>query len=314
LRRSFSKAVEDGAQEYFSSPEICEILRVGVIRQIDKNGTVQDIILKEMKTTGKYFDREFKDIIKIQTQSVAADRFHDSLVHIVHTAGGTALGHVVLSALSMPAVKVALLKIGGSVLMMEGMRAVITKIGITTLSVCFLGQAAASSFLPVLAIPIIIGVITYQYIKLPNTLAEKIPLKIAAELGDHAPSMNQKLAKKFVKASFEKLFETIREEAMESNDEIAMPSIHEEVIESDSEEAVESDDEQDSGSDNEEAIESEDEEDSGSDASDNDQASIISSVRSLVEYHQPGRVHNEDSDSDGERSDSDEGIVTLYQQ
>jgi hypothetical protein len=223
LRAGVEEVVEeayvDATKEYFSSDEMCNLLRQGLAKQISNNSAIQDLILKEMKSTGKFFSKEFQDVMQTHAHTVAADRLHDGLVHIAHTAGGTALGNVLLHALSIPVVKMALVKAAGWAVASEACRLIVMKVGISVMAVAFLGSAAASSLLLWLAVPIIVGVITYQWIHLPETLAKEVPPKVIEGIRPQAKETNRKIVKSFVESSFDQIFDKIHEVAMQATDQ-----------------------------------------------------------------------------------------------
>jgi hypothetical protein len=218
LEQIIEDAVKKATETYFSSPEVCEILRKGIAKQVDNNAAVQGIIKQEMKKTGKWAQKEIKDTITLHGKTVAADRIHDTLSHAGHVVGSTAVGHMLLTALSAPVVKLALVKAAGTALGIEAVRAIVMKFGVATLFACFLGSAAASTILMWAALPIIAGVIVVQWVTLPDTLAKKLPGEVVKELRKQAPETNRAVVKSFVASAFETLLERIHESAMEGED------------------------------------------------------------------------------------------------
>jgi hypothetical protein len=218
LEQIIEDAVKKATETYFSSPEVCTILRQGIARQVDDNVAVQNVIKQEIEKTGKWAQKEIKDTITLHGKTVAADRIHDSLSHAGHVVGSTAIGHMLITALSAPVVKIALMKAAGTALGIEAVRAIAMKFGLATLFACFLGSAAASTILMWAALPIIATVIVVQWVTLPDTLADKLPGEVVKELRKQAPETNQKVVKSFVKSAFETLIEHIHESAMKVED------------------------------------------------------------------------------------------------
>jgi len=209
------EAVRDATAEYFSSPEVLAVMQRGIAHEVATNRPVQDIVNGELGKIGSWAKKEAKDVMTTASGAVAADRIHDALTPAAHAFAGTAVGHVVLSALSMPAIKTAIFKLAALAVAHEGVRGVVMKAGVTTLLTVFFGHAAASSIFLFAAIPAVVALMVYHYNAMPNTLADKIPDKIAAAMGEKAPAMNKKVVAQFTEKAFEVLLDHIHDMAME---------------------------------------------------------------------------------------------------
>ncbi|KAE8370746.1 hypothetical protein BDV27DRAFT_119389 [Aspergillus caelatus] len=207
-------AVLDASQEYYTSEETIAILSGELVKQVDMNEKVRKAIYNELQATRKLAIRESRDAISAHTQVILADRMHDvmaqSLNHaVVNTTVGSVVGHMVLSAMALPAVKVA---ITHSIIVAVHSAAVQhilvlagKKIGVTVLLTLIFGHAAAS-LAGWFVLPIIAAFVTYQYQTLPDTLAKKIPRELAEQIKQNAPTINKSIAEGAKKAAMEAFF------------------------------------------------------------------------------------------------------------
>ena len=227
-----SKACDEASKEYFTSPEVREIVNSELVKSVDSNDTLQKVLFKEFQSTGKLIKQEFKDATKAHGHAVAADRVHDVLAHAVGTASATSAGVVVTkmvaSSLAMPVVKMAIVKavtVGlANSAIQSAIHAAAKHCGLTTIAVVFLGHTAGSAIMGVVAVPLILAVIAHQWITLPSTLAKKMAPSIAQEIRKKAPDINRSIAENIKEAVVKEIID-LPKEAMKRIHKTAMKKI-----------------------------------------------------------------------------------------
>ncbi|KAM5350653.1 hypothetical protein ACJ41O_007158 [Fusarium nematophilum] len=192
------KACVDASVSYFTSDEIIQLVGQGLINDLKINKAVQSIVVDQLKSTGKLTKREIGDLVKVHGSSTVAQHAHDvisaNMHQLLNTKMGFALAHMVGAALTLPIVKVAIAKavvVALSHAAINHMLLVAAKhAGITVLAVIFFGSAGATVLSWMLG-PIIVGVLTYQYVTMPETLAEEITPEVVAAIRKEAPMINE---------------------------------------------------------------------------------------------------------------------------
>ncbi|KAH6867776.1 hypothetical protein B0T10DRAFT_502147, partial [Thelonectria olida] len=160
------KACIDASVSYFTSEKLVEIVGQGLINDIKVNTEVQSIVIDQLKSTGKLTQREIADLMKAHGGQTVAEHTHDvlsaNLHHLLNTKMGIALAHMLGAALTLPVVKVAIMKavvVALSHAAIQHMLIIAAKhAGITVIAVVFFGSAGAS-VLSWMLLPIIAGIL-----------------------------------------------------------------------------------------------------------------------------------------------------------
>jgi hypothetical protein len=213
-----AKAAMTASKDFYSSEETLVALSDGLVKQIDANEKIQAIVLEEMKGFGKLAYRETKDVVAAHGKVIMADRAHDAmsaaLHHAMSTSVGSVAGKMVLTALATPMVKMAITK---AVITALGHAAVqhllhlgIKKIGIAVIVGLIFG-AGGASMVGWIALPIIAGVLAYQYYEMLNTFAKKMAPEVTKKIKEKAPEINKPIAEAFREAALDALFKVPKE-------------------------------------------------------------------------------------------------------
>lgn len=208
-----AEAVLEASKEFYVSEETLAALSEGLVGQIDANEKIQSIVLAEMKDFSKFAYRETKDMVASHGKLIMADRAHDSMVsainHTMSASVGSLAAKMVLAALGTPAVKVLITK---AVIMALSHAVVhqllylaVKKIGIVAIIGVIFG-AAGASMVGWLALPIIAGVLTYQYVEMPNKFAKKMAPEVEQMIREKAPEINRPIVVAFKNAALEAIF------------------------------------------------------------------------------------------------------------
>jgi hypothetical protein len=192
------QACVDASVSYFTSEEHIEIVGNGLIEDLTVNRAVQAVVADQLKSTGQLTKREIEDLMKVHGGHIAAERAHEvisaNMQVFLSSKLGMVLAHMLGAALAMPVVKVAILKAVvlalSNVAVQHALIVAAKHAGIAALVVVFFGSAGASVLSWMLA-PIILGVLRYQYVTMPKTLAKEITPKVVEAISREAPTINE---------------------------------------------------------------------------------------------------------------------------
>ncbi|KAH7121722.1 hypothetical protein B0J13DRAFT_531860 [Dactylonectria estremocensis] len=222
------QACVDASVSYFNLDEVIQIVGQGLINDIKVNKEVQCIIFDQLKSTGKLTKREIGDLMRVHGGQTVAQHTHDVISANIHnllsTKMGLALAHMLAAAMTLPIVKVAIVKAVVVVLSqaaIQHMLVVAAKhAGITVIVVVFFGSAGVT-VLSHMLFPIILGVLTYKYLTLPEKLAEEITPKVVKAIKEEAPKINESVTVAIAETILKEFF-TLSKEAVEELHKKAM--------------------------------------------------------------------------------------------
>ncbi|KJZ70209.1 hypothetical protein HIM_10395 [Hirsutella minnesotensis 3608] len=213
IERISVKACVDASVSYFTSEEHIQIVGQGLINDLKVNKAVQSIVVEQLKGTGKLTKREIEDLMKIHGGHTVAQHTHDVISANMHllldTKMGIVLAHMLGAALAMPVVKIAIMK----ALMVALSHAAIQHLlivaakhaGIAVIAVIFFGSAGAT-VLSWMLLPMIAGILAYQYVTMPKTLAREITPKVVAAISQEAPTINESVTVAVAEALLKEFF------------------------------------------------------------------------------------------------------------
>ena len=194
-----AKAVMDASEGFFSQEGI-DALVEALSKQFGTNEKLRGVLMSELRSSGKFVGHEIKDMVNTHGKSIMAAQLHNTMVGAAHHIMGTSAGHMLMTALMTPAVKIitvkAVMTAVGHALVQQLLHLIVKKVGVTVLVGVIFGAGGVSVF-GVIAIPIIAGVLTYQYHSLPNTFAKKMAPEVAEKVRSMAPEMYRAAARSF---------------------------------------------------------------------------------------------------------------------
>jgi hypothetical protein len=177
-----------------------------------------------MGAEAAWLRRELKSALDGAAQHTVAARVVEGTTHAVsaafNTAAGQAVASVAAKALAVPAVKAALIKAivvaANNIAFQKLLMVAVKKFGIGVLAQVFLAKAAAAG--GGAAVPglgwivsgLIIAMLTYDYLTLPEKLGNRLGTDLAASLADPKNAVHAALATTFGQVALEEIARTAR--------------------------------------------------------------------------------------------------------
>ncbi|MEM6343405.1 MAG: hypothetical protein AAF927_05975 [Bacteroidota bacterium] len=212
------KATEQAIVGFYSGEEVQEKISEGISNQIRQSRIIKDILAKDIKANQTWLKHEIKTLLADESASSIAGRMidsvSDSIVSFLSSTMGqnlmaaigkfmaTGMGKILMQQIGIVVAKALASGVLKSVILMA-----IKKIGVGILIKTVVGKAIIALLALVgitgiplawIIIPIIAGVLIYEYNSFPEKLAEKIPNSVAANINSNFESLNNTVVEEIV--------------------------------------------------------------------------------------------------------------------
>ncbi|MBK8563552.1 MAG: hypothetical protein IPN76_09445 [Saprospiraceae bacterium] len=213
------KATEEAIVEFYSDEEIRGKITEGVTNQIRNSKIIKGLIQKDISTNQAWLKHEVKTLLAgesasslagdlINTMSNSISQFLSSTVgqQLLAAIGkfmATGMGKLLLKQISVVVAKALAAGVFKSAILLA-----IKKIGVGILIKTVVGKAILAllaligiSGIPIawIIIPIIAGILVYEYNSFPEKLADKIPKSIASNIRNNFEELNNTVVQEIVK-------------------------------------------------------------------------------------------------------------------
>lgn len=204
------KATENAIIRFYSGQEVRDKIAQSISQQLQESHLIKEILKKDIEKNQKWLEHEIKILLKEESASSPAgqtiDTISESIVSFLSSATGQKLIAIIGKFMATGVGKILIHKIAlvvgkaiASGLFKSAILAAIKKIGIGILIKTVVGKAILAllalvgiSGIPLtwVIIPIIVGILAYEYNTFPEKLANKIPDSIVENIQNDFQKMN----------------------------------------------------------------------------------------------------------------------------
>jgi uncharacterized membrane protein len=219
------KAVEEAIISFYTDEKRQRTIANEIASQMQGDGLLGKLVRGEVKANREWLKRELEILKNWDTASSTAGHIIDSLTDQLYSFLNSSVGHNLLALISKflatGAGKLFLRKIYvivshalASATFKTALIASLKKIGIGILVKTMIGKAIIAllalvgiSQIPVawVVIPIIAGILVYEYQHFPEQLAEKLPSEITESIDEQFEDLNSSIVKEMIKAIMSQL-------------------------------------------------------------------------------------------------------------
>lgn len=210
------EAVEKSIVEFYSDDSVIQEFAMGIADEIEGDTLIGKVLRGELDKETEWLKGEVLSLVRNNFGGTISTQMAENFVHHIHVFAQSSAGKALISAISkvlatgagkMLVSKMAVI-VGHAVASSAFHAAIITgvrKVGVTVLVKTAIGKAiiallallgvTASIPLVYIILPIIAIIIAYEYNKLPEKLANKVPGEVVAELRPKFTELNEEITK-----------------------------------------------------------------------------------------------------------------------
>lgn len=208
------EAVEKSIVEFYSDDEVIQEFAAGIEEELSGNSLVGRLLRGEIQGEAEWLKGETLSLVRSNFGGTMSTEMAQNLVHTVHVFAESAAGKALISTTSK------VLATGAGKMLVSKMAVVIShtvassafhaaivtgvkKVGVTVLVKTAIGKAiiallallgiTATIPLAYIILPIIAVIIAYEYNKLPEKLADKVPGEVVASLRPKFKELNEEI-------------------------------------------------------------------------------------------------------------------------
>ena len=217
-------AVEKSIAKFYADESVVRELSQAITDQISGNSPIGRIVRGEVSQNSGWLQKEARDLLSTNLGGTIStdvgEKLAQNIDFFIHSTAGNVLVSSLSKLLATGAGKVLLAKMAvivGHVVVSSAfqtvMVAAVKKVGVTVLVKTAVGKAiiavlallGISTAIPVIFIvlPIIVGLLVYEYKHLPEKLAKEVPSQVTQVLRGKFDEMNQQITEALVNGVFD---------------------------------------------------------------------------------------------------------------